>query len=67
MSSQNIESMEAQVVEIKKKTESCRGNTLTKLAELYKVLTEDAENSENSENSEETTASARADAELGGQ
>ncbi len=58
---QNIESMEAQVVEIKQKTKSCRDNTLNKLDELYKVLTEDAENSE------ETTASAlAAEAELGG-
>jgi hypothetical protein len=56
---QNIESMEALVVEIKKETKSCRDNTLTKLDELYKVLTEDA-------NSEETTASATAEAELGG-
>ena len=54
---QNIESLEAQVVEIKRKTKSCRDNTLTKLDELYKVLSEDEENSE------ENTASASAEAE----
>ena len=58
---QNIESMEALVVEIKKETKSCRDSTLSKLDELYKVLQEDEENSE------ETTASAQAEAELGGQ
>lgn len=58
---QNIEAMEAQVVEIKEKTKSCRDKTLTKLEQLYKVLLEDEENSE------ETTASAPAEAELGGQ
>jgi len=58
---QNIESMEAQVVEIKKKTKSCRDQTLSKLDKLYRVLQEDEENSE------ETTASAPAEAELGGQ
>ena len=57
---QNIESMEALVMEIKKETRSCRDNTLSKLDALYKVLQEDAENSE------ETTASAPAEAELGG-
>ncbi len=56
----NIEAMEAEVVEIKKKTKSCRDNTLTKLDKLYKVLSEDEENSE------ENTASAPAEAELGG-
>jgi hypothetical protein len=54
---QNIESLEAQVVEIKRKTKSCRDNTLTKLEELYKVLSEDEENSE------ENTVSATAEAE----
>lgn len=58
---QNIEAMEAEVVEIKQKTKTCRDKTLTKLDELYKVLTEDEENSE------ETTASVTAEAELGGQ
>jgi hypothetical protein len=59
---QNIESMKAQVVEIKQKTKSCRNKTLEKLEELYRVLQEDEENSE------ETTASAPcAEAELGGQ
>ena len=58
---QNIESMEARVVEIKKKTKSCRDQTLSKLDKLYRVLQEDEENSE------ETTASAPAEAELGGQ
>ncbi len=57
---QNIESMEAKVVEIKRETKSCRDYTLLKLDELYKVLQEDEENSE------ETTASASAEAELGG-
>lgn len=58
---QNIEAMEAEVVEIKRAAKSCRDKTLTKLDELYKVLTEDEENSE------ENTASATAEAELGGQ
>ena len=58
---QNIESMEAQVVEIKKKTKSFRDQTLSKLDKLYRVLQEDEANSE------ETTASAPAEAELGGQ
>lgn len=58
---QNIEDMEAQVVEIKREAKSCRDKTLSKLDRLYKVLTEEEENSE------ETTASATAEAELGGQ
>ena len=58
---QNIKSMEAELVEIKKKTKSCRDNTLVKLDELYKVLTEEEENSE------ETATPAKAGAESGGQ
>ena len=56
----SIESMEAQVVEIKKETKFCRDITLSRLDELSKVLKQDEENSE------EITASAPAEAELGG-
>ncbi len=57
---QNIESMEALVVEIKEKTKSCRDKTLSKLDKLHEALLKDEENSE------ENTASAAAEAELGG-
>ncbi len=58
---QNIESMEALVVEIKSQTKSCRDTTLEKLDELYKIL-QDGE-----ENSEESTVLIITEAELGGE
>ncbi len=54
----NIESMEAEVVEMKQKTNSCRDKTLEKLEELYMLLKE--------ENSEEQTVSAVAEVGSGG-
>ena len=58
---QNLESMEARVVEIKQKTRRISEKTLEKIAELHSILQKDVQNSE------EKTVSAIADAELGGQ